>query len=112
MPKSPEQKELQRDKATIRDSVRVVRNPETNAAAKAKAVQTISLTVLKGTGHGANGDTPKLLANLTSELLDNGSVGLSGIDTAIKGAAIKLDIPKSELDAIPEKVKQRLDRLV
>jgi 3-hydroxyacyl-CoA dehydrogenase len=108
---TPAQKELRHDKAVIRAEVAILRNPGTNEAAKAKAVETISRTVLHGTKLSASGDTPKLLADLAATL-DPGSVALSGVDVAIENAAAKLDIPKSELDTIPEVVKQRLDKLV
>jgi hypothetical protein len=51
------------------------------------------------------------MAKLASAL-DGGSVALSGIDVALEGAALKLNIAKSELDTIPVIVKQRLDKLV
>jgi hypothetical protein len=108
---TPEQRDIKRDKATIRQEVATLRSPATTAAEKEKATQTIALTVLHGTKLSASGDTPKLLADLAATL-DPGSVALSGVDVAIQNAAAKLDIPKSELDAIPEVVKQRLDKLV
>ena len=112
---TPKQKELQRDKAVIRSEVATLRSPATTAAEKERATQTIALTVLKGTKLtatvSATEDTPKLLANLAATL-DPGSVALSGVDVAIQGAAIKLGIPKTELETIPEVVKQRLDKLV
>ncbi len=108
---TPKQKELQRDKAVIRSEVATLRSPATTAAEKERATRTIALTVLHGTKLSASGDTPKLLADLASAL-DPGSVALSGVDVAIENAAAKLDIPKSELDTIPEVVKQRLDKLV
>jgi hypothetical protein len=45
---TPAQRDIKRDKATIRQEVAVLRNPGTNEAAKAKAVETISRTVLHG----------------------------------------------------------------
>jgi hypothetical protein len=108
---TPEQRDIKRDKATIRQEVAILRNPGTNEAAKASAVETISRTVLHGTKLTASGDTPKLLADLAATL-DPGSVALSGVDVAIENAAAKLDIPKAEIDAIPEVVKERLDKLV
>ena len=108
---TPAQRDIKRDKATIRQEVAVLRNPGTNEAAKASAVETISRTVLHGTKISASGDSPKLLADLAATL-DPGSVALSGVDVAIENAAAKLDIPKAEIDAIPEVVKERLDKLV
>jgi hypothetical protein len=114
---TPARKSLMRDKVAVQDAVRVLRNPETTAAAKQQATQTIALTVLKGTGHGATDDTPKLVANLTAALLEHqGSVALSGIDAAIANVAIHhpalKDVPKADIESIPIKVKERLDRLV
>jgi hypothetical protein len=105
------QRDLKRDKAVIRSKIRVLRSPETTAAEKERATQTIALTVLHGTKLSASGDTPKLLADLASAL-DAGSVALSGVDVAIQAAAAKLGVPKAEIDAIPEVVKERLDKLV
>lgn len=113
MPKpTPEQKALQRDKATIRVEVAKLRSAETSSKDRGKAEHTIAMTVLKKTGLAATDKTPQMLARLTTELLDNGSVGLSGMNTAIQGAALKLDISKTEIDSIPEIVKERLDKLV
>jgi hypothetical protein len=119
---TPEQKELRKDKVVIRSEVAILRSPDTTAAAKAKAVKTISSTVMKTTDLSATddraaggSDTPKLLANLATAL-DPGSVALSGIDAAIDAAAIHhpalKDVPKSELDSIPVVVRERLDKLV
>jgi hypothetical protein len=108
---TPAQKELRHDKAVIRAEVAILRNPGTNEAAKASAVETISRTVLHGTKISASGDSPKLLADLAATL-DPGSVALSGVDVAIQAAAAKLGVPKVEIDAIPEVVKERLDKLV
>jgi len=119
MPKpTPEQKDIKRDRATVQDAVRIVRSTTATAAAKKTATQTIAKTVMKGTELSATddrasggSDTPKLLANLASAL-DPGSVALSGIDIALAGAALKLNIPKTEIDSIPVVVRERLDKLV
>ena len=118
MPKpTPEQKDIKRDRATVQDAVRIVRSTTATAAAKKKATQTIARTImdttdLSATDDRASGgsDTPKLLASLAA-VLDPGSVALSGIDVAIANAALKLDVPKSEIDEIPTVVRQRLDKL-
>ena len=110
---TPAQKNLQRDRAVMRTEIFKLRSPDSDAAAKARAVDKITKTVLKTTGlAAADADTPQLVATLASALLDDGSVGLSGIEMAMQNAAIRLDIPKSEIDTLPGSVKQRLDRLV
>jgi hypothetical protein len=55
---------------------------------------------------------PRQSKRLAAPFFTAGSVALSGVDVAIQGAAIKLGIPKTELETIPEVVKQRLDKLV
>jgi len=114
MPKpTPEQKALQRDRASIRSQVRANRSPETMAAERKAVTGKLAMTVLKTTGFTATGTTPQMVANLTSELLANaGTVVLSGIDTAIQHAGRKLDLPAAEVAEIPASVKERLAKLV
>jgi len=104
--KTTKQKELARDRATVRAEVKVLTNPQSTHVQKNAAAQAISAVVLRGTGLTATAETPKMLARLVSAL-DSGTVGLLGIQDSIK-----LKCSAAEAASIPANVLKRLDKLV
>jgi hypothetical protein len=114
-PKDPAKiarKQLLRDRAEVRDAVQKLRKPETPKEAREAAIRTLADTVCYPVKLHADDEGRELLAKLVPKLLDNGSVGLSGIESAIQSESELLGIPASEVASIPAAVKQRLDKLV
>jgi hypothetical protein len=103
-----QRKQIQRDRATIQVEALTISNPQTSDADKAKALAAISSTVLQGTGIVASGDSGEMLGNLTLDLLKSPAVLVElGITDAIA-----LKVSAADAASIPEKVIQRLKRLV
>lgn len=107
MPSLTEQKQLKRDRASIRASIKELKNPAASDADRRKASAAIATTVLKTTGFAADENTPKMLADLTAALVDTGTVGLLGIEESIK-----LKVSPEDAASIPQKVVKRLSKLV
>jgi hypothetical protein len=98
-------RQLQRERATINASAQKLNSP--NAADNASAVETITKTVLRGTGIAVSDiASPETLARVTSQVLKDPTV----VDLGVKGV---LDLKVSDEDAksIPAPVVQRLTKL-
>lgn len=103
-----QRKQVQRDRATIQDEVRKLGSLQSSQGDKNRAIATISKVVLKGTGLGADGNSAEMLGRLTVDLVANpGTVVGLGIQEAIK-----LKVSPEDAASIPEKVVQRLKKLV
>jgi hypothetical protein len=110
-----QRKALRYDRATIRAEIPKLRSSETTAEQKEQARNVICATVLRTTGLKARGaDTVKAVSHLTSALLNDGNVGLFGIEEAAKMASSRIDVPAGDVDDIlkrPE-ILERLNMLV
>lgn len=102
-------KQLRRDRAVVQAQAKVVNSPQTSEADRTKAVATLTKTVLKGTRLQADdAASSQMLGKLTADLCANpGTV----IGLGVKDA-IKLKVSPADAASIPEKVVQRLKRLV
>lgn len=98
-------RQLQRERATINASAQKLNSP--NAADNATAVETITKTVLRGTGLAASDiANPQTLARVTSELLKDPTV----VDLGVKGV-LDLKVSSADAKSIPAPVVQRLIKL-
>lgn len=100
--------QLQRDRAMVQAEAKRAMNPNLSDAERAKAVTMLSKTVLKGTGLSATGDSGTMLGKLTADLCASpGTVVALGVEKTIA-----LRTSAAEAETIPDKVVERLKRLV
>lgn len=106
--KAQQKKQAQRDRATVQAEARKVNSQQTSETDKAKAIAMLSRTVLRGTGFGTTGNSFEMLGKLTADLCANpGTVIGLGIEDAIK-----LKVSAEDAAIIPQKVVDRLKKLV
>jgi hypothetical protein len=100
--------QVRRDRATIQAEAQKVNSQQTSEADKAKAIATLSRTVLNGTGHSTTGNSSEMLGKLTADLVASPGtvIGLGVADT------IKLKVSAEDAASIPQKVIDRLKKLV
>jgi|SRR5580692_9324079 hypothetical protein len=103
-----QRKQIQRERATVQAEARKVNSQQTSESDKAKAIATLSQTVLNGTGHGTTGNSSEMLGKLTADLVANPGtvIGLGIKDT------IALKVSAEDAASIPPKVIERLKKLV
>ena len=103
-----QKQQLRRDRATVQAEAKKVNNPNLSEADRTKAAELLTRTVLKGTGRAATGDSGPMLAKLAADLCANpGTVINLGIQDTIR-----LKVSAADAASIPEKVVQRLKKLV